>query len=111
MSINLGTPAVRVALLSICLIGYLFTGVPLVNAQTEESPSTDERLAYIEGTLEQMNERLLDLNHLSDRIDGLGESLSVRIDNLYTTIIGSTIVIVCAILAQPFLIEKKISNK
>ncbi|GAG59052.1 unnamed protein product [marine sediment metagenome] len=100
-----------IVILSICLVGYLFTGVPLVNAQTEESPSPDERLAYIEGTLEQMNERLLGLNHLSDRIDGLGDSLSVRIDNLYITIIGSTIVLVCAILAQPFLIEKKISNK
>jgi len=87
----------------------MFTGAPLVNAQEEESISSEERIARIEGILEQMNERLLDLNHLSDRIDDVGDSLSVRIDNLYITILGGTVALVIAILVQP-LIEKKISK-
>jgi len=110
----------RVTLLSIFLVGLLFTGAPLIYAQEKETSSIEERLAYIEGTLEQMSDRLLELNHLSDRIDGIedtllaridgiDDSLSARIDRLYNTIVVGSFALVIAILGQP-LIEKKISK-
>ena len=86
------------AILLISFIGCCFTGGMLVNAQAEEDHSIEERLAYIEGTLNQMNERLLEINHLGDRID-----------SLYITIIGATVAIIVTNLAQPF-IEKKINQ-
>lgn len=86
--------AARVALLSICLAGYLFTGAPLVNAESGESTQLDERVARIEGILEQMNERLLELNHLSDRIDWLHSDINTWNRNL-------TIAIFSAIILMP----------
>ena len=108
------------AILLISFIGCCFTGGVLVNAQAEEATTIEERLAYIEGTLEQMSDRLLELNHLSDRIDGIedtllaridgiDDSLSARIDRLYNTIVVGSFALVIAILGQP-LIEKKISK-
>jgi len=58
VSFNLGTPAARAALLSICLVGYLFTGAPVVNAQTEETLTADERLENIEKLLAELREDL-----------------------------------------------------
>jgi len=86
------------AILFISFIGCWFIGAPLVNVQAEENTSIDEELGYIKGTLDQMNERLLELNHLGDRID-----------SLYLTIIGATVVIVITNLATPF-IEKRLSE-
>ena len=54
--------AALVALLSICLVGYMFTGAPLVNAQEEEAPTTDERLENIEKILAELSEDLDNLH-------------------------------------------------
>jgi len=92
----------------------------LVNAQAEEDSSIDEEIGYIKGTLEQMNERLLELNHLSERIDeigsslsekidGINNSLSARIDNVLFALIGGIVALVAVVVAQP-LIEKKINQ-
>jgi len=65
----------------------------LVNAQAEEGNSIDEDLGYIKGTLDQMKERLVELNHLGSRIDGLSTEindlntdLGNRIDDLHSDI-------------------------
>ena len=83
------------AILLISFIGCWFTGVVLVNAESEESITLNERVARIEGTLAQMNERLLELNHLGDRID----ALHTNINNANRTL---TIVIFSAIILTPF---------
>ncbi len=95
-------------ILSVFLAACLFMGTPLVNAQTEESTTLEERIARIEGTLEQMNERLLELNHLGDRLDSIHSEINVlninigeRIDRLHSENITLLIAMLSTIILSP----------
>lgn len=78
------------AILLICIASGMFTGAPLVNAQTEDL-TLIERIARMEGILEQINERLVDLNHLSERIDALHSEINNGNRNMMIAIFSAII--------------------
>lgn len=81
-----------------CLTMYLITflilpslfiyTIPVTNAQTEYA-TLGERMARIEGILEQMNERMMGLNHLSDRMNTLQNTLNLMWVSLLVAYLAS----------------------
>ncbi len=72
----------------ICVTFTLLTILTVFNLApvevfAQEDSDLGERIARIEGVLDQMNERLKELNHLGDRIDSLQNSINLRIDQLW----------------------------
>jgi len=66
----------RAFLISCLLILAMSASFQVVSAQSEYG-TLGERMARIEGILEQMNERMVGLNHLSDRMDTLQNTVNV----------------------------------
>ena len=101
------------AILSVFVAGCLLPGAPLVNAQADEHDELEVRIARIEGILEQMNERLVELNHLGDKIDVLRSEFSVKFDAINSEIHSGNrnllIAIVSVILLSP--ISNALSKK